>query len=100
MATITATDPTSLISSTTSFNVVSAVLQSLSLTVPSASLPKGETEQLTATGVLSDGSTEDLTNEVYVGWLERRGGVGVLLRARDRADDRGRRRSPPPIRPR
>ena len=76
VATITATDPTSLISSTTSFNVVSAVLQSLSLTVPSASLPKGETEQLTATGFLSDGSTEDLTNEVS--WAGSNEGVASV----------------------
>ena len=75
-ATITATDPTSLISSTTSFNVVSAVLQSLILSVPNASLPKGETEQLAATGVLSDGTTEDLTNAVN--WATSSGGVASV----------------------
>jgi len=63
-ATITAIDPVSLLSGTSVLTVVPAVLDSLSLSASSLSLPKGETQQLTATGLFSDGTTSDLTDSV------------------------------------
>src|SRR5262249_52742423 len=41
-----------------------AALISITITPPDSSLAKGTAVQLTATGNLSDGSTEDLTNQV------------------------------------
>ena len=63
-STITATDPSSLISAVSSVTVLPAVLDSLSLSSSTVSLAKGETEQLTATGLFSDGTTSDLTSLV------------------------------------
>src|SRR5215471_2698150 len=48
----------------TTLTVTAATLVSLQLTPPSPSLPKGLTEQFTATGVYSDNSTQDLTATV------------------------------------
>jgi uncharacterized protein YjdB len=41
-----------------------AILTGISVTVPIATIAKGTTAQLTATGIFSDGSTEDLTTQV------------------------------------
>ena len=52
------------ISGSTGLTVTAAALQSIAVTPANTSLPVGETEQFTATGTLSDGSTENLTNQV------------------------------------
>ena len=46
------------------FTVTNASLVSISVTPANPSIPKGLTQQLTATGYFSDNSTEDLTNLV------------------------------------
>ncbi|MGO9452235.1 MAG: beta strand repeat-containing protein [Candidatus Binataceae bacterium] len=50
------------ISGTTPVTVTSAVLNSITITPVNPSVAIGTTQQLTATGVYSDGSTADLTN--------------------------------------
>ena len=52
------------ITATTGLTVTSATLKSITVTPANTNLPAGETEQLTATGTLSDNSTEDLTSQV------------------------------------
>ena len=58
-ATVTATQEG--VSGTTTVTVTSATLVSISITPPNPSIANGTSEQLTATGTFSDGSTEDLT---------------------------------------
>ena len=48
----------------TTVTVIPAVLTSITITPPDSSIPNGTTVQLTATGVLSDATTEDLTSLV------------------------------------
>jgi trimeric autotransporter adhesin len=48
----------------TMVTVTTAVLTSIQITPPNPSVAKGTTQQLTATGMFSDGTTEDLTNTV------------------------------------
>ena len=48
----------------TVLTITPAVVQSIALTPSDPSVPKGEAEQFTATGTLSDQSTEDLSNQV------------------------------------
>ena len=52
------------ITATTGLTVTSATLKSIAVTPANTSLPAGETEQFTATGTLSDNSTENLTDQV------------------------------------
>ena len=52
------------ISATTPFTVTAAVLTGLQITPANASVPKGNTQQYTATGIFSDGSTQDFTAAV------------------------------------
>lgn len=61
-ATVTAT--LSGISGSTTVTVTPSVLQQLQVTPANPSRPKGLEVQLTATGVFSDGSTQDLTSQV------------------------------------
>ncbi len=63
-ATITATDPSSLSSGTALVTVLPAVLIAVTVSPVAASVPSGESEQLTATGRYSDGTTKDLTDTV------------------------------------
>jgi trimeric autotransporter adhesin len=63
-ATITATDPSSLIQGTAVATVLPAVLSAVTVTPASAVVAQGTTEQFTATGVYSDLSTADLTDSV------------------------------------
>ncbi|MDH4120647.1 MAG: Ig-like domain-containing protein [Deltaproteobacteria bacterium] len=51
-------------SGTASLTVTPAALSSIAVTPASASLPKGLTQQLTATGTYTDATTADLTNTV------------------------------------
>ena len=72
---------------------VTAVLESIAVTTANSTLSTGATEQFTATGTFSDGSTEDLSAG-HVGFLQhrmghdqrRRAGDGRLIR---RCDDLG-----------
>ena len=52
------------ITGSTGLTVTPAVLESIAVTPANTSLPTGETEQFTATGTLSNGTTENLTSEV------------------------------------
>jgi Bacterial Ig-like domain (group 2) len=61
-ATITATQDG--ISGSTSLEVTAALLESIAITPADASVAKGLTQQLTATGTFSDDSTQDLTATV------------------------------------
>jgi trimeric autotransporter adhesin len=62
--TITAKDPSSLISGTAALTVTPAVLVAIVVTPPVASIAAGDTEQFTATGTYSDLSTQNLTDSV------------------------------------
>jgi len=52
------------VSGSTKVAVTAATLTSIAITPPDPSIAKGTTQQLTATGTFSDGSTEDLTDNV------------------------------------
>ena len=52
------------ITGTTGLTATAAVLKSIAVTPANTSLPAGETEQFTATGTLSDNTTENLTSQV------------------------------------
>jgi uncharacterized protein YjdB len=62
--TVTITASTNSISGTAGVTVTSAVLTSINVGTPSPSLASGATEQLSATGVYSDSSTQTLTTQV------------------------------------
>lgn len=47
-----------------SLTVTDATLVSIAVTPPTATVPKGLTEEFTATGTYTDGSTKDITSEV------------------------------------
>jgi trimeric autotransporter adhesin len=64
LATITATDSSSTLSGAAAITVLPAELLAVSVSPPAANLPSGETQQLTATGEYSDGSTQNLTTDV------------------------------------
>ncbi|WKD50175.1 Ig-like domain-containing protein [Microbulbifer spongiae] len=53
-----------IVSNTVTVNVTGAVLTSIQVTPPAPSLAKGNTQQLTAQGTFSDGTTADLTSSV------------------------------------
>ncbi len=58
-STITATS--GAISGSTSLTVTAATLQSIAVTPANPSIAKGATQQFTATGTYSDGTTQNLT---------------------------------------
>jgi len=62
--TVSATDNSTGISGNTLVTVTTAVLESIAVTPIDPFLPSGETQQLTATGRYSDGSTQDITDAV------------------------------------
>lgn len=64
LAFIFATDPATGASGQADLTVTSAVLQSIAVTPANPSIPKGLTQQFTATGTFSDNSTQDLTTDV------------------------------------
>ncbi|MBV8135743.1 MAG: Ig-like domain-containing protein [Deltaproteobacteria bacterium] len=61
--------------------VTSATLSSLTITPPDASLARGTSEQFTATGNFSDGTTEDLTKTVS--WTSSASGTATVSDASD-----------------
>jgi len=76
-ATITATSGSQ--NGAASVNVGQAALVGLSVTPSSSSLPLGESEQLTATGKYSDGSTQDLTSSAT--WTTSGAGIASVSAA-------------------
>jgi trimeric autotransporter adhesin len=76
-ATLTATSGS--VSGNDKLTVSSAALVSIAVTPSDATVPKGETQQLTATGTFSDGSTENITNSVA--WSASPTGVATVSSA-------------------
>ena len=62
ITTITATDPSGVVSNTLYLSVGPPVLSSISITAPSQSIGLGQQLSITATGTLSDGSTQPITS--------------------------------------
>jgi uncharacterized protein YjdB len=60
-ASVTITAAYGGISGTTEFTVTPATLDSISITAAENVMPKGTTQQLTATGIFSDGTTQNIT---------------------------------------
>src|SRR5207237_1724977 len=60
---ITATQ-SGVTSNTLALTVTAAALQSITINAASSSIAKGTSDQFTATGTFSDGSTQNLTNSV------------------------------------
>jgi uncharacterized protein YjdB len=58
------------VSGQVSLSVTAAVLTSLQVEPPSTTLAKGTRQQLTATGIYSDGSSQDLTTQVTWGSMD------------------------------
>ncbi len=67
------------VTGTTSVQVTPAVLVSIAVTPPSASIPLGTTQQFGATGTYSDGSTQDVTTSVH--WTSSAGTVATISMA-------------------
>lgn len=63
-ATLSATDPGSGLSASTTLTVTAARLASLAIAPPSASIALGGKQQFTATGTFTDATTRDLTGTV------------------------------------
>ena len=63
-STITATDPTTSIEGVSVVTVLPAVLVAVTVSPLASNVPAGETEQYSATGLYSDGTTADLTHSV------------------------------------
>ena len=55
------------VAGSTTLTVTAAVLSSIAVTPPNPSISDGTTQQFTATGTYTDGSTQNLTNSVT--WL-------------------------------
>jgi hypothetical protein len=64
---------------TTSFTVTPAVLTSLQVTPTTPSVANGFTEQFIATGIFSDGSTQDLTSQAL--WVSANTAVATISNA-------------------
>ena len=71
---------------------VTATLVSIEVSPAAPSIVNGLTQQFTATGLYSDGSTQDLTTEVDLGLVRRRGGDGEQRRRHEGLGDHGQRR--------
>ncbi len=76
-ATITATEGG--VSSATTLTVTSAVLTAITITPPGSSIAKGTSEQLTATGDFSDGTTQNLT--AFVTWTSSAPSLAAISNA-------------------
>jgi uncharacterized protein YjdB len=73
-ANITATS--GAVSGTTMLTVTAATLVSIAITPPTATIPLGTTQQFTATGTYTDGSTQDLTQSGQ--WSSSVGSVATI----------------------
>ena len=67
------------VTGSTDFTVTEAVLVSIQVTPTNPSLAKGTTRQLTATGIYSDHSTQDLTKQVL--WISSNTSVASIRNA-------------------
>jgi trimeric autotransporter adhesin len=67
------------ISGSTTLTVSAAVLQSIAVTPANPSVPKGETDQFTATGTFSDKSTQNITTQVT--WASATASVATISNA-------------------
>ncbi len=67
------------VSGSAPLTVTAAALVSIAVTPSSSTLPKGDTEQYTATGTYSDGSTQNLTSQVT--WASSMSGVASISNA-------------------
>lgn len=74
--TIEAKDPSTGISGSTNLTVTAAQLVSIEITPINPSIAKGTTKQLSATGVFSDGTTQDLTAQVT--WSSSNTGLAII----------------------
>ncbi len=77
--TITATDPSSLVSGTGALTVLPAVLTAITVSPSVASVAEGATQQFTATGLYSDLSTKNLTDTVT--WSSAQGLLATVSNA-------------------
>ncbi len=64
LATITATDPSTSIDGTAAITVLPAILLAITVSPPLADIASGETQQLTASALYSDGSMTDVNDAV------------------------------------
>ena len=71
LSTITASDPSALLSGTSALTVLPAVLTAITVTPALTSIAQGQTQQFTATGLFSNLSTQNLTNSVT--WSSSKG---------------------------
>ena len=76
VSTINATDPSSLISGTAALTVLPAVLTAITVTPALSSVTQGQTQQFSATGLYSNGTTQDLTNSVT--WSSAQGLLATI----------------------
>ena len=67
------------VSGSTVLTVTAAALQSIAVTPANPSVPKGETQQFTATGTYSDNSTKNLTSQVT--WASATTSVATITSA-------------------
>src|SRR5579859_7170713 len=74
--TITAQDPSTGIAGTAQLTVTPPVLISIVITPANPLVPKGATQQLTATGIFTDNSTQDLT--ASVNWTSSNTGIASV----------------------
>jgi hypothetical protein len=77
--TISVVDPSSGLGDSTTLDVTAAVLTSLAITPTNPSIALGTTQQFTATGTYSDGSTQDLTTAVT--WSSSNSAVAAISNA-------------------
>ncbi len=73
---VTITGTVGTLSDATTLVVTAATLQSLAITPNTAAIAKGTSQQFTATGTFTDGSTQDLT--AIVNWSSSQPGVAAI----------------------
>ncbi|WP_390252815.1 beta strand repeat-containing protein, partial [Vibrio parahaemolyticus] len=78
--TITATDTSgpSAVQGTATLDVTEAVITALQVSPPTATVPNGLTQQYTATAILSDNSTQDVTTDPAISWTTNNTAVASI----------------------
>ena len=78
--TITATDTSgpSTVQGTATLDVTEAVITALQVSPPTATVPIGLTQQYTATVILSDSSTQDVTTDPAISWTTNNTAVASI----------------------
>jgi len=79
VTTLTATEPISAVTGSTTLTVTPAILTSITVTPADLSVPVGATRQFTATGTYSDSTNQDLTGSVT--WSSTSGSVATVSNA-------------------